>query len=188
MKYEGPLDYKKMSRLEKRAYETWANQRSRCNSKKDPSYKTYGARGIKVEYSSREFIGWYLREIKKVNMKRPSVGRVDHDKNYSLSNIKVEEFSDNSVESRSRYWAKTGLKPKTYTKVELFCICCGESIKVFESVKACASYVGITYTNLVRALNGNSSRFKSLLFKHVGARRLSKSRNNIVFEHRKGIH
>lgn len=101
--YNETLNHRlKLHPLVLKAYRTYMNQKSRCSNKNIKSYKDYGAKGISVEYSSREFVGWYLIKIKNISFKDPIVGRIDHSKNYSFNNIKIEERSDNSKESTRR--------------------------------------------------------------------------------------
>jgi hypothetical protein len=96
--YQGDLRVQDLPKGEiKRAYQSWIDQRYRCSNKKSESYKYYGGKGIKVLYSSREFIGWWLHEIKKKRYKKPTISRLNHDGNYEFNNIKLEEHIDNCV-------------------------------------------------------------------------------------------
>lgn len=105
------LDQKHMSKTEKRAYWTWSRQRKRCNNPKDSNYKYYGLKGIKVEYTSREFIGWYLKNYPKIYIRLLDVGRIDHNKNYSLNNIQFQSREDNSKERNERLGNPIKSKP-----------------------------------------------------------------------------
>lgn len=102
--YCGPLSILKMNPIQKKAYKTWKDQRNRCNNPNDPRHYCYGNKGIKVEYSSREFIFWYENEYTKIpaHWKRVQCGRKDHAKNYSLDNIQLESCSDNTKERNAR--------------------------------------------------------------------------------------
>lgn len=102
MIYAGILRHRKMPDDARKAYYIWQEQRARCRNPKHPMLYRYGARGIKVEYSSREFIGWYLEELQKNQFKRPDVGRLDHDGNYCFSNVRIEEHSENVSERNDR--------------------------------------------------------------------------------------
>lgn len=119
MIYEGTLNTrsKKMSALAKRAQGIFNAQRQRCSNKNNNSYKTYGAKGIRVEYGPREFIGWWLAEYKKKKWHMASVGRIDHSKNYSFDNIEMVEQADNALEMYER---TGGNKAVTKTPVVLF--------------------------------------------------------------------
>lgn len=86
----------------KRAYETWKNQRSRCYNKNNNSYRNYGSKKINVKYSSREFIGWYLEQIKIFPIKNPVVGRINHNEDYCFGNIKLETRQESTDEMLNR--------------------------------------------------------------------------------------
>jgi hypothetical protein len=88
---------------EHKSYKSWLKQRERCLDPNHNRYQWYGAKGIKVLYSSYEFVKWWSKEIKKKPpMKNPCCGRIDHSKHYSLDNIEIVEKSDNSKESWAR--------------------------------------------------------------------------------------
>ncbi len=101
-KYEGPLRPKLMPLLVRKAYQAWFSQRERCRSPKHASYKYYGAKGVKVKYEAREFINWYLAEHSKKIFSRPSVGRIDHSKDYEFGNIEIIERGENTREMLRR--------------------------------------------------------------------------------------
>ena len=82
--------------------ETYKNQKTRCLNKNVRSYRDYGAKGIKVEYSCREFVGWYLYQLMNKDFKDPVVSRIDHSMNYKFSNIRLDERSNNSKEAMQR--------------------------------------------------------------------------------------
>lgn len=81
-----------------KAVNCFNNQKRRCYTKTNPRYKDNGAKGIRVEYTRQEFIDWFISEYPKFNGEKPSVGRIDHSKSYSLNNIRFESTSDNSME------------------------------------------------------------------------------------------
>ena len=66
----------------------------RCNNtykyKKNKSYE-----GKELGFTREEFIEWGMSN-KPLNISRPSIGRIDHDKGYFLDNIQWEELSNNS--------------------------------------------------------------------------------------------
>ncbi len=101
-KYRGkPISYGPRSKLVTRAYNCWATQRKRCTNPKSKDYKNYGGKGIQVEYESLEFVLWYIKTIKLKRYKWATVGRVDHSKNYSFSNIEMQEMT---VNVKERVW------------------------------------------------------------------------------------
>lgn len=84
-------------------YWIWSAQIARCNNSKHKRFKTYGAKGIRVEYTAKEFIGWFQEAIKNCPFKEPHVGRIDHSKNYSFDNIELQTARDNALEVHARY-------------------------------------------------------------------------------------
>jgi hypothetical protein len=86
-----------LSKEGKTAYQSWADQRARCQNSKNQAYKYYGAKGISVLYGSTEFVNWWLNEMSVLNLKKPTISRIDHDGNYEFGNIKLEEHIDNCV-------------------------------------------------------------------------------------------
>jgi hypothetical protein len=84
------------------AYAVYNEQKQRCTNPNHKKYEWWGARGIRVEYSAREFISWYLRERPKNLSDRVHCGRIDHDKNYSFSNIVMQTPTENSEEANHR--------------------------------------------------------------------------------------
>jgi hypothetical protein len=85
----------------RRAWVAFHNQQARCKKPNHPEYHNYGLRGICVEYTIRQFVYWYLINYNSSILK-PSVGRIDHDKNYSFDNIEIVECSENSKEVFTR--------------------------------------------------------------------------------------
>lgn len=109
--YKGTLDQKLMTPDAKRAYWTWSRQKRRCSNNAHPDFKYYGSKNITVEYTSREFIGWYLEEIKKVSTECRDVGRIDHSKNYNFGNISLQTRSENVAEKNERVGNPRDKKP-----------------------------------------------------------------------------
>lgn len=86
----------------RKAYQSWTDQISRCYRPKTEAFKYYGALGIKVCYSSREFVSWYLHALKKFKGRVPSVDRVDSSLHYCFCNIRLKEHYNNAVEGLLR--------------------------------------------------------------------------------------
>ena len=123
----------------KKAYKSWIDQRQRCNNPNDPGYKHWGAKGIVVEYSSKEFVEWYVKEYqKRESWVRPNVGRINHSKNYTLDNIELVECSDNVKERNKRLGNPQKSKPISFKNLET-----GE-IKTFSSKREAARILGIS--------------------------------------------
>ncbi len=103
--YSGSL-YKRPSLVEE-AYQSWAAQKSKCYNKNSRLYRYYGAKGIKVLYSSREYVGWWIEQSKKKKTwKKKNCGRIDHDGDYCFENIEMQEASENVAERNTRISSK----------------------------------------------------------------------------------
>lgn len=103
--YEGPLysnKNDKMDEISRKAYVVFCKQKDRCYNKNSPRFPFYGAKGIRVLYSPREFIPWFVDRYSKFKGKKASVGRIDHSKGYYLDNIEMIELSDNVKERNTR--------------------------------------------------------------------------------------
>ncbi len=71
----------------------YSNMRARCNNKKHPNYKYYGARGIRVEWSSfqsffNDMHGPYLEHVKAHGETNTTIDRIDNDGNYCKENCR----------------------------------------------------------------------------------------------------
>lgn len=154
----------KMSPVVKKAYDTWATQRQRCRDPKTESYPHYGARGIKVEYTSREFIDWFLKESEGRDLSQLSVGRKDHDKNYSLDNIEMVTKSENSSERYKRAGHPRGIK-----KIEIIDANTGTVIAVAQGQLEASKITGVSHCNICGYCTG----------------RYKKSRNGYTFRYAK---
>jgi hypothetical protein len=115
------------------------SQRERCESKRNKSYKNYGAKGVRVKYSLAEFRSWFLKEIKTFKGTRPSVGRIDHDGNYEFGNIRIESVHDNARERMNR--ANPSKKKARWVRVEKLN---GEVIGVVRTTREAAKLAGMS--------------------------------------------
>jgi hypothetical protein len=88
--------------LMEEAYRRWKVIRYRCNNPKAMHYRYYGGKGIKMKIPSKTFIEWYLCNKPKDSTKVWSIGRIDHDKDYTLDNISFITQSDNIKERNHR--------------------------------------------------------------------------------------
>lgn len=140
----------RMTKEAARAYSSWRHQRERCYKKSFPKYKNYGGKGIQVLYSSREFIGWWLDNIKiKKNWVCPTTGRIDHNGDYCFDNIELQEKSDNTKEQVSRLGpVVSGIK------VEMFCKETNKILKTFNTVQSAAEELGLGQTTIHKWVHG----------------------------------
>ena len=94
-----------MNIYEYRARTRYYGQKQRCYNKNSSGYKAYGSRGIKVEYSMAEFVEWFVKNASQIpaeELNKWDVGRINHNKNYSLDNIEIQHESINEKEMNRR--------------------------------------------------------------------------------------
>lgn len=77
----------------KRIYRVWRGMQQRCFDKNSPTFKSYGARGIKCEWSSfgnfiNDMYDSYLNHVKQFGEKNTSIDRINNNGNYSKSNCR----------------------------------------------------------------------------------------------------
>lgn len=150
--YEGLLNEKKgkMPFLARKAYMSYLCQRRRCYVKSNARYKTYGAKGIRVKYTAREYIGWYMESFKDFRGKFPCVGRIEHSKDYCFSNIRFEEIADNSREAITR-----NINPTPRRAVILCDLYSDEPLMYFKSCTDAARFIDSPLSGLCAVLNGS---------------------------------
>lgn len=152
--YTGTLNTRsdKMTKVVRRAQGVFNGQRQRCINKNVKHYKNYGARGIRVQYTARDFIGWYLSEIEKRKFKMPSVGRIDHDKDYSFDNIQMVEQAENAREMYHRTGGNKEVQKRAVVLVH------GDECYKFSSVKEAAEFAGVTQVRISQAARSEQKK------------------------------
>ena len=68
--------------------------RTRCLNKNRSTYPRYGGRGIKFLLTHKTIKKLWFRD-KAFNLKKPSLDRIDNDKDYNFSNCRFIEHSQN---------------------------------------------------------------------------------------------
>ena len=162
IKYTGPLGGSKMPKKVRAAYTSWCDQRARCNQKTNKSYKYYGAKGLKVAYSSRDFVNWWLLEASKNKNLKGTLccERIDHNKGYNFENIKLGNFVTNALEAFDRSIGKVRVKVAIFNSS-------GALIGRFNSATEAAEFAGTTSTTVVAQCKGRYKSSKSgLIFKY----------------------
>jgi hypothetical protein len=173
--YEGPVGHKypKCPKEVAQAYSSWLAQKAKCYRKNHPDYKWYGAKGIRVDYGSRWFVSWWIHNLKLFNGKRPTCGRIDHDKNYCSENIVMQDSGDNARESWLRnnigYKNKMGIRMqiKNGHKVYVICKKSKDVIAIIPSKREAANLFGTskrTMDMICRGLWNNGKRIKKINF------------------------
>lgn len=117
----------------RQAYSAWKGQRLRARQL-----------GFTVEYSSKEFIEWWIENLDKREWKSPTTGRIDHSKGYSFDNIEMQERSDNTAEVHRRLGNMGGVKPRAVWYRG------PDRVAVFSSTRLAARSLGIYQSYVVR--------------------------------------
>ena len=153
------LNLSKMSLPQRKAYKAWKDQRQRCNNPKNPRFYCYGARGIKVRYSPRELIAWYeIEYAKRSTWNRPQIGRINHEKDYSLDNIELVECSDNVRERNARLGNPTPFKGIIQKDWKT-----GKELARFASIREASRELGITRKTIQNAIRKGLQRAPKLV-------------------------
>jgi hypothetical protein len=83
-------------------YYTWSNIKQRCYNKKHPSYKYYGARGIKVCDRWINNFDIFSQDMGEKPNKDYSIDRINNDGNYEPSNCRWATKSQQQLNKRAR--------------------------------------------------------------------------------------
>ncbi len=155
--YIGNISYRVKDAQVRKAYFSYRNQKYRCYSKNNKSYKNYGGRGITVNYTCREFVSWWLFHVNQKEWKDPTVGRIDHDGPYSFENIEMQERADNTAEVHKRRGQCGGPKKKRVIAYW------PNGIVYYESTREAARKLGIHQSFVIRNCAGLSKNKNFLL-------------------------
>lgn len=164
--YEGSMHLANMPPKARTAYRSWVDQRARCNNPRSKSYKYYGAVGVRVKYSAREFVGWWLEQLKKFNGIKPTVSRIDHAGHYTFGNVKLESHMDNCVNDVFRRHGPPGLK--TTRKVDILQYPSMDLVWVSGSMSEAAILTGVAASNIWKICSNpkNHKRGKGFSFRY----------------------
>jgi hypothetical protein len=143
-----------MSEIFQKAYQIFHAQKKRCYNKNSPRYKHYGAKGIKVVYSQDKFLSWYVANYpkKKGNW---HVGRKDHSKNYTFSNIEFQLAGDNTSERNARW----GNPCRTHRKVVARDPKTGKVLGRYDSKRAAAQEWQVSEKTVYNHCQGRTTQF-----------------------------
>lgn len=86
----------------------YQNAKTRCNNKKQNSYKYYGAKGIKMLLTIKNAKYLWFRD-KAYLMKKPSIDRKNNKGDYELSNCRFIELKNNVGRNNTKL-TKTQIK------------------------------------------------------------------------------
>lgn len=96
-----------------RLYRIWCGMRNRCYNTKNPDYKYYGFKGIKIEFKDFfEFKGWAHENGYKENL---TIDRINSGGDYSPNNCRWITINENSSRAR-KGWKKPITIAEKYLK------------------------------------------------------------------------
>lgn len=95
-----------------RQYGVWVMMIVRCENPKDPGYKNYGARGIKVcdRWKGKDGYRNYISDIGPRPAPNMSVDRIDNDGDYEPSNVRWATKATQNINRRLSANSRSGYK------------------------------------------------------------------------------
>lgn len=130
----------------RRCYTVWHSQTSRCSNPKNNRFNSYGKLGVRVEYTFEEFWFWWCENHPRTSEKW-TVGRINHSKNYSLTNIEFQTDEENMQEMISRRGGASArvvlVRDKSTDKI----------LYEFKTAKEAAKVLGVGYSTVLRQSN-----------------------------------
>lgn len=121
---------------------TWTNVNIRCGKYKHlqtkSKCKTYI--NIQIEFTRQEYKEWCMeRQEIILKLDRPSLDRIDKNKNYRLDNIQIIELSENIVKDKTVFTGTEGVcrRCKQRKPISEFIVCKRISIGYASTCKVC---------------------------------------------------
>ncbi len=151
--YTGPLKWTLTTGAAKTAMQSYYGQRYRS--------KLLGL--SEPEYSAREFVSWWLGELKGFIGEDPTCGRIDHSRGYSWDNICLQSRSENSRECAVRL--KKGTKENKVKNEKPIVVYAknGDELFRFKSQHEAAKHFGVQPSSITVAVKQGSMRRDSAL-------------------------
>lgn len=150
--------YKDPKRAE--AYKRLKVIRQRCNRAAADNYKFYGAVGIKCLLPVHEFLEWFMR-TKPSSEGIWTIGRLDHNKNYTMDNIEWQLQKYQTSERNIR----VGL-PKYDKRIKVLVEKEGKDF-IFSSKKEAAEFLGVSLTEIVLMTQNKYKKEKSYSVRRI---------------------
>ncbi len=156
--WTGKLDRKTMKQNERYAYEAFCGAKARAKNQGLPP----------PEMKAREFMGWWLEEIKEFIGTVPTCGRIDHSKTYLWDNIEMQDMASNSREAAIRnnlgsYGLKHSKPVIAYEKDT------GLIVKKFPTIREAARHFGVSQRLVQFIVRGNYTSSKVIELGLCGA-------------------
>ncbi len=136
-------DYTKRWRANNPWMSSYSHAKDRCGNKNNGVYHRYGGRGIKMLLSVEEIKCLWFRD-KAFDMDKPSIDRINNDKNYSMDNCRFIE----QVENNRRSGRITRRKPIIQKDLK------GNVIRVWESAYKVYQSIGLPNTRICACCRG----------------------------------
>jgi hypothetical protein len=142
-----------MSKSHKMYYFIWQSMKTRCYNSKHPSFKNYGARGIKVcDQWLTDFKQFFADVGYRPSMDH-SLDRIDNDGNYEPSNMR---WATRSVQSQNRRNAKPLLWNGKERRLEELCAELDVAyISVYQEIRK-----GMELEKAIETIKGRGLKFK----------------------------
>lgn len=84
-------------------HRVWRNMLHRCNNPKNPRYKDWGGRGIKLKFASfKDFYDYVVKEL-KVDPRGLTIDRINNDGHYEPGNIRFVSHAENCQNRRVNF-------------------------------------------------------------------------------------
>lgn len=152
-RYEGHLKRSALPQNERNAYDSFYNIRKRSREA-----------GFDLPiFTVREFIGWWLGELKTFNGIKPTCGRIDHSKGYTWDNFILQDMADNSREGAKRncFSANNRTSSKrifVYRKDDGVCV------GSFGSIRMAARFCGVSQRLIQFIVRGKYKNSQSIKY------------------------
>lgn len=139
-----------MTAEQHRASKIYCSMVNRCYCESSKSYASYGAKGIRILFSKRQFIGWWCASLKNFKGDLPTTGRIDHALHYSFDNIVMQENAENSLEMIARRGTPTPPRAVAVLNADTLAV-----LYICESLHAAERRTGIGFQNIYKHCKGH---------------------------------
>lgn len=129
--------------------------KQRCNNINNTVYKYYGGKGIKNFLTIDDVKFLWFRD-KAYEMQTPSIGRKNHDLNYTLENCQFIELKDNISERNIRICSKTIIQMDLQENL----------IKEWKSIREIERQLGFKHANIINFLKGKIKTAYGFIWKY----------------------
>ena len=143
----------------------WGAMKRRCEKPHHAAYKYYGGKGIQVKIDKSVFMAWFINNaLYEKDLQNCSVGRINHNLDYTIDNIVLESVLENRRDGLSRALKK--LKSplqSSHRKIKVTAERDGVGVSFYSFVE-CSSFLGIESSNINAALKKRRKTVKGYTF------------------------